>query len=240
MNTKKMEVLMDLARRHLPEAHLLFLEKRAETATADGAFGELVYCILAGTQVPAETARRAHQELRKKLGTFFIPSKLLEPGAPALVAESLRQSGYRYHSIKAKAILNAAFFVESRYQGDIRRLLLLEKWDAKVIENKLTKDVKGIGRKIANHWLRNMGLDTCTIDIHLKRLFRQVGEYQRDPNLEIRSTEFYHLVSIIRDLSRRLEVPISEGQYALWLGARALSNHESISLQGDLEGMLPR
>jgi thermostable 8-oxoguanine DNA glycosylase len=209
--------LQQIAEPFLKSADELFTEKRKSAETALGVWFELIYCILAGSQVPMETARRAHSALVLRWKEQMLCGALTEPIHPTEIAEILKRNGYRYHRTKAEVIARTAEFSHTRYADDLRSLIKGRRVGE--IEQEL-RQIKGIGKKIANHWLRNVGLDTCTVDIHLKRLFNEIGLVPNQPEAETKTADFYAIISYIRKLATRLNVPLAEAQYALWLGAR--------------------
>lgn len=216
-----------LALPFLEDARVLFASKRLKCSSEAGLWSELVYCILAGTQVPMETAASAVSALETQLQDQFAPSSLAAlPGtdATALIANVLKTSGYRYHTTKAQTIVRAASFVQTVADGSLKEFIAHSSVSS--AEEAMRRHVPGIGKKIANHWLRNAGMDTCTIDVHLKRLFFEYGLYSRDPEAHTPDKDFERLVDVVRHLSRVLDLPMAETQFALWLAARMRSTSE--------------
>jgi thermostable 8-oxoguanine DNA glycosylase len=216
--TIKLELLSAMAWDHKSEAIELFEEKRRLCSRRNGLWHELVYCILAGTQVPMESARFAHAAAISYFGRSFSP-KGFSPHTDSVskLATLLKDAGYRYHTTKAQVVGNAATFFLESYRGSIRSFL--DGHSADYLEAQLTANVNGIGIKIANHWLRNIGLDTCTIDIHLKRLFDEFAILSESHETE--AGKFRAGISAIRSLASFMNMPVGETQYALWLAARA-------------------
>jgi thermostable 8-oxoguanine DNA glycosylase len=200
-------------------AEVLFQQKRLAACTAKGVWCELVYCILAGSQVPIETARRSHEALCNLWVNPALPDDPKLDVELSTLVTSLKSTGYRYYRTKAQVIYQAALFVSGDLASDPRSLFLSDP-DPRAVERRLRAGVKGIGRKIANHWMRNVGLDTCTVDIHLKRLFKDFGLFHGDPEGTTSDVEFDQILAHVRDLARYLGRPLGETQFALWLGAR--------------------
>lgn len=210
----------------MAESKDLFDFKRRACATRDGLWSELVYCILAGTQVPIETARRAHSQLCIS-GIAVLRSIATRPvDSQRRIAEMLRKSGYRYHGRKASTIVAAAVFFAERHGGDLTRFVSAGDVESRVVE--LVKNVAGIGMKIANHWLRNVGMDTCTIDLHLKRLLVELNVYSGKPERDLSPKEFWRFVDFFRTVASELGRPLGEVQYAVWLAARERSRREHV------------
>lgn len=209
---------MEMARPHLNEAWQLFAAKAEATATDEGRWLELVYCILAGTQVKVETARRVFDFAVGALQPLRHPARLAAtPGAVTILATVLHDAGYRYYNGKAVAIVAAAVWLANDYDGRVSHFLSSQR-DVMDMAREVQYRVKGVGRKIANHWLRNIGCDTCTIDLHLLRVFRNLGFITRDG--PPREAEFNACVAALREVATALDVPLRVAQYAVWLEAR--------------------
>lgn len=207
------------------EAGELFREKRKMVATDQGAWLELVYCILAGTQVPVETAKSSWLRLQG-CNKILSPPRLVsnESESVSEIEQHLRSSGYRYPRQKAEVIVLAARFVGCHCPEGIRKQLRKQGWED--FANSLIRNVKGIGKKIANHWLRNMGEPTSTIDVHLLRLFRRLGILESDSD-HVTREDFERLQKVMLSVANRLGLPVGEVQYSLWLYAREDSRNRA-------------
>ena len=134
------------------EAEALFEAKRLASRTNAGRWNELVYCILAGTQVPIETARRAHTDL---VGLGLVKLNRIADAPETYrrrIGSALQKCGYRYYRQKAATIVAAAKFLCRRCDGDVATFLKRGEVETRVEE--LVKGVAGIGLKTANHWPR--------------------------------------------------------------------------------------
>lgn len=225
-NDIDMEILGELekiASPHVQTAVKLFEKKRIDCASEDGLWYEFIYCILAGSQVPIETANRAFTRLKEAMGLRLRPNELCGSVKTSLAELDivLKNSGYRYHSSKSSTILSAACFFAKSYKGNPKEFLQLG--IVQELEKELQENIFGVGKKISNHWLRNVGMDTCTIDLHLKRLFNKLSLYKADPDNPIHNKDFTYLISVIRKLADRMGLTLAETQYALWLAAREMS-----------------
>ena len=219
---------------HLPEAKKLFALKKKETHSDYGAWLELIYCILAGTQVPIETARRAHQALIVTFGPEGLqPSNLLTSRRKTRpvdeIADTLRGSGYRYHRTKAAVIVSAAEFISKKINGTL--VQFVANGEVESLEKLMTSEIKGVGTKIARHWLRNMGKDTCTIDVHLRRFFSSIGVYRDNLKRDIPRSDFLQLEGLIGQVAKYLRRSKPEVQYALWISIRGSRISPQINLE---------
>jgi N-glycosylase/DNA lyase len=216
------ELVRPLALINLARAQRLFDDKRSATRTDSGKWEELVYCILAGSQVPIEKAHAAQESLFDCAVGFdtSILGITTSPSEP-LIAERLRLVGYRYHHTKAATITAAARFFATGYHGSPE--LFLSSGDPNHLRRALVSDIRGIGIKIASHWLRNVGLPIATIDIHIRRfvnacVLRQttvVGD-----KTKLTTSEFFEYEDILRSIADFLELPLPVFQYSIWLFAR--------------------
>ncbi|MHA1314092.1 MAG: 8-oxoguanine DNA glycosylase [Candidatus Helarchaeota archaeon] len=129
---------------------------------------ELIYCILAGTQIKTTIVQKTFNNLIDNYYDMLRLENITEsPLNLIYISNCLRNSGYRFHKTKALVILNAAEFFKKE-NNDINNFL--KKYDEyHKIRNELIQ-IKGIGRKIISHWLRNIGFDIPIIDIHIKNL----------------------------------------------------------------------
>jgi thermostable 8-oxoguanine DNA glycosylase len=84
---------------------------------------ELVYCVLAGSQIPMESARKSLNALKEILRDPDDIQQIRAAQDVQAVDDLLRASGYRYHHTKAMAISAAAEFALQKYEGDLRRFV---------------------------------------------------------------------------------------------------------------------
>ncbi len=208
---------------NLTRANELFRDKKERTRTDDGQWLELVYCILAGTQVPVERARAAHDRLcvpenRARIALREVarnPEVALEWIQGELVA-----AGYRYPATKARAIVSAAQFFESEYEG--RPSLFLQAAEPRELRIRLARDVSGVGIKIASHWLRNTGALVGTVDVHLRRFIESVVLHVdlADTGDHFPDGTFVLYERVLAEVADALDEPLPQVQFALWLYAR--------------------
>jgi len=127
----------------------------------------------------------------------------------------LKISGYRFYQTKAETIVNAARFYLLHYA----EILSMNK-DKYEIRELLVDGVKGIGIKISSHWLRNIGYQTPIIDIHVRRILYCGGFTNIDYRDNFSEKEYLVLENIMYDISKKINIPVSELDYALWLYGR--------------------
>jgi len=225
MNNNKLKIIQVIHNTYKDRAYEFFKQKKNSNLSEEGKWKEMIYCILAGTQVPVEIARRAQLAiLEYKDGNGYIwnidrLSNKSEEDFKQL-EKILRNAGYRYPKTKAKCIMNAAEFFVKNYNGSINEFLASQP-DAKLLRSTLIRNIKGIGIKIATHWLRNIGYPLGTIDIHVKRLLEWTGlvELENWPNT-MTDKLFIFLERKIEDLARDARLEVNILQYELWLYGR--------------------
>jgi thermostable 8-oxoguanine DNA glycosylase len=199
------------------KSETLFLNKKELTKSNTGKWNELVYCILAGTQFPVTKLKPIFQKL---LDEHYDIIDLLNIGNnidhTMILAKILKEYGYRYHTQKSKVIYNSALFLTKKYNADISLLIKNNNSDYLMIREVIINNIKGIGIKIANHWLRNVGFDLCTIDIHLRRFLVNLNIANDFPEKAINNSNFILLEQQFHQLSRILEIDLAILQYSIW------------------------
>lgn len=205
----------------ISEAKTLFKKKSLITAKDRGKWEELIYCILAGSQFPVIKLKVIHKQLIKDYYKETRMNSFLKSGDKNAMelAKILKALGYRYHTQKAFVISNAAKFFLNNYKGRIS-LFLKSEQDSSQLRDVLVQNIKGIGFKIASHWLRNIGYEVCTIDIHLRRLFVRLKLSKDNPEAQLSTGDFLMLEEILREWSKLQKVGIGILQYAVWEYAR--------------------
>lgn len=214
-----------IANIYIAESKELFRNKSRQTISNIGKWHELVYCILAGTQFPVVKLKPIYQKLINEQSILISLDdiKRLQASSENL-AKMLRQNGYRYHTQKSKVIFNAANFFIDYSDGDIIIFITSNNNDYRSIRNVLMKSINGIGIKIASHWLRNIGYDICTIDIHLRRLLLNLGITNDSPNKSLSNENFILLENQFRNLSKILDENLGVLQYSIWEFTRNYCN----------------
>lgn len=206
-------------------ANRFFKGRDNPALTEDEKWKELIYCILAGTQILVEIARRAQiaiLEYKDSTGYICNMGRLAKKSEDDLetLERILRGVGYRYPRVKAKCIMNAAEYFVKKFNGSINSTLDSES-DIRIIRNKFKKSVKGIGIKIATHWLRNIGFNLGTIDIHVRRLLEWTGLVTIKIWPKTMTDKlFIFLEKEIENLAGQNNMDLNVFQYELWLYGR--------------------
>lgn len=215
LNKSDLEIISCL---YLSKSNELFLNKTKLTKSNEGKWRELVYCILAGSQFPVNKLKiifpvlfSEHRPIFELKSFKTIDPKLRQDE----IAKVLKQLGYRYHTAKATTIVNASLYFNNDFKSNIENFLSLNP-DVNEIRNRLVKDIKGIGIKIASHWLRNIGLSVCTIDIHLRRLLFNLYLSNENPEGALKDSDFLIFENIFREWSKILNMNIGVMQFSVW------------------------
>lgn len=174
---------------------------------------ELIYTILAGTQVQTKIVQKSFNSLFFQFYDILNPRFLRLQKDFSFVIEitekSLKESGYRFNSQKSKTIYNTIVFF-SKYKFDIKKFLV--RFDTyKDIRVELSK-IKGIGMKIASHWLRNIGFPIPIIDRHIKNLLKRFGFINTDKKLVYKDFE-----DIQNKITHKIHLNINYFDLCLWI-----------------------
>jgi thermostable 8-oxoguanine DNA glycosylase len=202
---------------YMEQAKDLFIKKGHLTESNDGKWNELIYCILAGSQFPVTKLKIIHNTILNQFSKDFSLSSFKTQNNEKINknAHILKGLGYRYHTQKSHVIASAAEYLWSNYNGSFSSFLMPSKnpWD---LRKELTNSVKGIGIKIASHWLRNLGYDVCTIDIHLRRLLTTLGIFKDNINEPLRQSDFLLMEKTFITWSQLNGVSVGVLQYSVW------------------------
>lgn len=188
----------------------LFLFDKAMSPTRK--WFEFIYCILAGTQVRTSTVKRVYEKLFEKIGYDLILIKILKSKKIVDKIELiLKSNGYRFYSSKTETIINtASFFRHFDYNPDN---FINTYHNYNDLRNELIT-IKGIGFKIASHWLRNIGVEIPIIDNHVKNLIYYSGIIKN------RKKSYIEFEKLIIELSRILNIKISLLDLSIWIFGR--------------------
>ena len=204
----------------------LFEDKSILTNTNEGKWKEFIYCILAGTQFPVTKLKTIFPLLFSKYENLFnIKSfKTKNESKRNDVAVVLKSLGYRYHTQKANTIVNSGTFFNEKFNGNIEAFLNTHS-DVDLIRKKLVNEIKGVGIKIASHWLRNIGMPVCTVDVHLRRLLYNLRLSEENPEGPLKDSDFLILENIFREWSVILNVNLGILQFSIWEYTREFCAH---------------
>jgi len=173
---------------------------------------EFIYCILAGTQVRTSTAKKVYEILFEKIGYDLILLKISKSRRIAdKIQMILKSNGYRFFASKTETILNTArFFKDYNYNPD-KFINIYHNY--KDIRNELIT-IKGIGFKIASHWLRNIGVEIPIIDNHVKNLLYYTGIIKN------KKKSYIEFENLIIELARILNIKIFLLDLSIWIFGR--------------------
>lgn len=198
----------------------LFLFDKAMSPTRK--WFEFIYCILAGTQVRTSTVKRVYEKLFEKIGYDLIIIKILKSKKIADKIEIiLKSNGYRFYSSKTETIINSARFF--RYYDSNPDYFMNNYHNYNDLRNELIT-IKGIGFKIASHWLRNIGIEIPIIDNHIKNLLYYCGI------IKDRKKSYIEFEKLIIELSKILNIKIFLLDLSIWIfGRENCANNKCLS-----------
>ena len=197
-----------------------FLEEMANSINNwDDAWREMLYCILAGTQVSTDIVRKSYFDLIESIPETlnFKTVRNSPTEMQQKIAITLKRRGYRFYETKSNTMINAANYFEEIVNtaenfrdadhADLRRCLI--------------KNVKGIGNKISSHWLRNIGFQLPIIDIHVRRVLSCAGliddKYTKN---QISDSEYWFLEKKIIEISDQMDINVAKLDFVLWIHGR--------------------
>ncbi len=204
-----------------------FLEEIAESINDwDDAWREMLYCILAGTQVSTEIVRRSYFGLIESMPEIldFKAFKKNPIEIQKKIALTLKRNGYRFYETKSKTMVHAA-----DYFGDIiKDYKNLRDMDWYDVRHRLIKDVNGIGNKIASHWLRNIGYELPIIDIHVRRVLSCAGLIDiKYAAYHISDSEYKYLEKKVIEISNQMNIGVAKLDFILWSHGREYCVHKA-------------
>jgi len=198
----------------------LFLFDKVMSATRK--WFEFIYCILAGIQVRTSTVKKVYEILFEKIGYDLILLKISKSRRIAdKIQKILKSNGYRFYSSKTETILNTArFFKDYKHNPDN---FINNYHNYKDLRNELIT-IKGIGFKIASHWLRNIGVEIPIIDNHVKNLLYYTGIIKN------RKNSYIEFENLIIELARILNIKIFLLDLSIWIfGRENCANNKCLS-----------
>ena len=169
---------------------------------------ELVYCILAGAQIKSTLVYRIYQKLwSNHLDDLMIKNLCDCEFSPNRIEQALKSYGYRFYKSKAQTIREAASLFK-KYDYDVENFLRRFP-EYRTARRKLC-EVRGIGYKIASHWLRNIGYDIPIVDQHVKRLLHRFS-------LINERASYLEYEDFLFKVSRLIEKNCTTVDLAIWL-----------------------
>ncbi len=121
----------------------------------------------------------------------------------------LKNSGIRYYERKATYI-----YIAAKKFKEIDSLI--KKFDANYIRKYLVKNFKGIGMKVASHYLRNLGFKNVgIIDRHVMRFLYKNGYIKSLPK-NINYDDYVKLEEILIKISKEYDLTLAELDLYIW------------------------
>ena len=197
-----------------------FLEDMANSINNwDDAWKEMLYCILAGTQVSTDIVRKTYFGLIESIpeALDFKAVKKSPIEMQQKIALTLKKRGYRFYETKSNTMINAANYFEEV----VKTAENFRDADHVDLRRSLIKNVKGIGNKISSHWLRNIGFQLPIIDIHVRRVLSCAGliddKYAKN---QISDSEYWFLERKMIEISDQMNIDVAKLDFVLWIHGR--------------------
>ena len=161
-------------------------------------FKELSFCILTAN-FNCEKSIRMQEEILNGFLTF--PESQL--------AERLRIMNHRYPEARAN------YIVEARKYKDSLKNIIESSHDKDALRDWLVKNVKGIGYKLASHFLRNIGYtDFAILDFHVIDILVKHELIKRPKTLTRK--KYLEIEKILKKIARKLNLNLAELDLYLW------------------------
>jgi len=215
-NTNELSTFLPL---HYQKSTFFLEEMDASIKNWDDAWTEMIYCVLAGTQVSTNIVKKSYLNLIDSIPEITdynyiakFPDKYEKE-----IASVLRKTGYRFYSTKSATILNSAKF----FQEFVDRYEYFDQIDPLDARKSLIQNINGIGNKIASHWIRNIGHQLPIIDVHVRRVLSCAGfidkKYLKN---QISDSEYQYIENVVVDLAHQINIDVGRLDYILWIHGR--------------------
>ncbi len=225
-NNKKNEKLLTLILLHEKTSDE-FLDQMSHSINDwEDAWREMLYCILAGTQVSTDVVRRSYLDLIKTvpeiLDINFIKEYPLQ--TKRKIEDTLKRNGYRFYITKSNTMINAANY----FDEIVKDYETIEDLNCQEVRTRLIKNVKGIGNKISSHWLRNIGFQLPIIDIHVRRVLSCAGLIDEEfTKNQISNSEYFYLENKVIEIAKQLKIEVAKLDFILWEHGREYCIHNA-------------
>jgi len=164
----------------------------------DEIFKELCFCILAAN-FSAERAIKIQSEIND--GFLSMPEHEL--------AKKIRALGHKYPSLRAKYIVEARKYIPQL------EALLKRSVDEKFLREWLVSNIRGVGYKVASHFLRNIGFTNVSIvDRHILSILSEYGLIKRPKTLT--RLKYLEIERLLGDLARIVNLSLGGLDVYLW------------------------
>lgn len=215
-NSNELSALFTL---HYHKSTVFLEETGASITNWDDTWNELIYCILAGTQVSTNIVKKSYLNLIDSIPeiTDFNYIARFPEKYEMEIASVLQKTGYRFYSTKSATIINSARF----FQVFIDKYEFFDRIDPIDARKSLTEHVKGIGNKIASHWIRNIGYQMPIIDIHVRRVLCCAGFIDKKYlKPQICESDYQYIEGVVVELANQIDMEVSRLDYILWIHGR--------------------
>jgi len=210
------ELFRVLFRLHESEVERFTSDQSPIGANWKTAWLELVYCILAGTQVRSESATEAVYALIGDLGGGILFSVMARSPEryTSRMTRVLRNAGYRFPHSKSCAIVSAAaYFPHLMHEWASPREMNV--FDAR---SEMVTHIRGVGIKTASLWLRNIGHDLPVVDVHVRKVLAcSSSGYLNPTGNSISDREYEATERLILQIATKTGVPSGKLDYAIWV-----------------------
>ncbi len=191
------------------EDYLVFFDKMMSPTRK---WFELIYCILAGTQIKTSIVKKAFEKIFDNIGYNLTLREIIGSQEISNNLETiLKTSGYRFYSSKTKTIFNAAYFFKKYDKNPDKFIDSFNSY--KKLRKELVK-INGIGFKTASHWLRNIGIEIPIIDNHIKNIVYYCGL------IEDQKMSYIEFEELIIELSKILNTKLFLLDISIWIFGR--------------------
>ena len=204
---------------HYQKSSIFLEEMDASIKNWDDAWSEMIYCVLAGTQVSTNIVKKSYLNLIDSIPEITdynyiakFPDKYEKE-----IASVLRKTGYRFYSTKSGTIINSAKF----FQKFVDRYEHFDQIDPFDARKSLIQNINGIGNKIASHWIRNIGHQMPIIDVHVRRVLCCAGFIDKKYlKSQISGSEYQFIENVVVDLANQINMDVGRLDYILWIHGR--------------------
>lgn len=172
--------------------------KKSKDRSKEHLIAELIFCM----QTPQSKAKYARETVNK-----LKQSGKLITASEADIRKMM--NGIRFANKKAKYIAEAKEKI-----GEIEKRLNLNPFE---LREWLVKNIKGMGMKVASHYLRNIGIfGLAILDVHVQKFMKKeglfVGKVGKLSKKQYLKNEKQYL-----KLAKKLKIPPEELDIAIWL-----------------------
>ena len=161
-------------------------------------FKELCFCFLTAN-FNAEGGIR----IQKEIDDGFLVLSLEE------LSQKLKELGHRFPNARANFIFEAR-----KYKDNIKEILDSIETDEEK-RDWIVKNIKGIGFKEANHFLRNIGhKNVAIIDFHIIDLLAKNNLIEKPKTLTVK--KYLEIEEILKEISEKTNTNLGELDLYLW------------------------